>query len=69
MSDNYMSNYWRGGKSKDRVAELVAEISDLTGGKAYSKLVCNSRGEQSIQLVVEYDVKSEGSDVEDSADN
>lgn len=69
MSDNYMSNYWRGGRSKDRVAELVAEISDLTGGKAYSKLVCNSRGQQSIQLVVEYDVTSEGSDVEDSADN
>jgi len=69
MTDNYMTNYWRGGRSKDRIAELVAEISDLTGGKAYSTLVCNSRGEECIKLVIEYDVKSEGSNVEDSADN
>ena len=56
MNDKYMSNYWRGGTTKDRIAELLAELSDLTGGKSYSKRTVSSYGKDTVQLVVEYDV-------------
>lgn len=58
MNDNYMSNYWRGGTTKDRIAELLAELSDLTGGKSFSKRTISSYGKHTVQLVVEYDVTS-----------
>lgn len=58
MNDNYMSNYWRGGTTKDRIAELLAELSDLTGGKSFSKRTISSYGKHTVQLVVEYDVAS-----------
>ena len=57
MHKSYMSDYWRGrGIQKDRIAELLAELSDLTGGKSYSKRTVSSYGEDTVQLVVEYDV-------------